>query len=321
MMTINPPRPGHPLFTRPTTAAPAMQLTERDLTILKLCFEHRFLDSDQIAALLKVQTQGARQRLRVRLQRLWQRQLVERPEDQRILRIREGYRPLIYALGHQGISILASRFGFDIEKIRWTQKHDQITAPFIKHALGISDFFTTLSQALRAQPEWAITDWRQGKAIFECVIVDAKAVSLRPDAFATLTHQLPDGLPRPSHFLIEYDLGSVREDTMAERYRRYWAYWKRINEEDRLSRGQLALSRQPNQPRALPIHKGFRVLSVTQNPTRAKNLCALARQADDDQRGSTMFYFTHRQWAIDNPASLLTPIWLTPADSQPRSLL
>jgi len=312
----------NPLFTRPASAnsRPGLQLTDRDLQILHLCYRHRFLDSDQIAALVGAQTKG-RHQIRVRLQKLWLERYLERPEDQRILRIREGYRPLIYSLGHKGIAAIAEGLGLDIAKVRWTQKHDQIRAPYIKHALFISEFFTTLAIALKQHPGWQLTDWRQGRSIFEQVTLDHKTVSLRPDAFFTLTEPPQQGPPQAHHFLLEADLGTIREKSMLDRYRRYWAYWKRIRDEERVGRGQLPQGRQPRQPRALPIPKAFRVLTISANPTRANNLTTLARQADDDKRGSTMFYFTHRQWAIDNSAPLLKPIWHTPADSQPRSLL
>lgn len=311
-----------PLFTRPPSAngRPGLQLTDRDIQILHLCYRHRFLDSDQIAALVDASTKG-RHQIRVRLQKLWNEKYLERPEDQRILRIREGYRPLIYSLGHKGITAIAEGLGLDIAKVRWTQKHDQIMAPYIKHALFISEFFTALALALKTHPDYKLTDWRQGKAIFEQVTLDHTTVSLRPDAFFTLTEQPGQGPPQAHHFLLEADLGTIREKSMLDRYRRYWAYWKRIRDEDRARRGQRVLERHPAQLRALPITKAFRVLTISANWTRTKNLTTLARQADDDQRGSTMFHFTHRQWSIHNSTSLLSPIWLTPADNQPRSLL
>lgn len=322
-MSIKTKPQGHPLLTRPRSleGRPGFELTARDVEILNLCYQHRFLDSDQIRALLNATTQGRRQRLKVRLQHLWLHGYLERPKDQLILRVRDRYRPLIYALGFKAIPILAEQKGLDIQKVRWTQKYDQVKAPFLQHALFISQFFTALSLALRDHPFYSLTSWQQGKNIYEQVVMKGKAVSLRPDAFFVLREALPHRPAKAHYFLLEADRGTVRERTMLERYQRYWAYWKRLNNEARVAQGRLSFGPLPEQPRVLPIEHAFRVLTVTLNRPRADNLTRLARQADDDKRGSRMFYFSQAQWSLAEPRPIIAAIWQNPADNNCYSIL
>ncbi|MFC1719061.1 hypothetical protein ACFL6S_35745, partial [Candidatus Poribacteria bacterium] len=58
----------------------------------------------------------------------------------------------------------------------------------------------------------------------------------------------------------------------------------------------------------------FRVLTLTISKQRMENLIRVTQEADDRERGSAMFWFaTERDISIDNPGTILKPIWKTAA--------
>ncbi|MFQ5998789.1 MAG: hypothetical protein ACE5KO_05735, partial [Candidatus Bathyarchaeia archaeon] len=59
----------------------------------------------------------------------------------------------------------------------------------------------------------------------------------------------------------------------------------------------------------------FRVLTLCTSERRKENLRELAKYADDRKQGSAMFMFASEQsFSIDDPETILKPIWQTPVD-------
>ncbi|MBA7669157.1 hypothetical protein ES703_77285 [subsurface metagenome] len=69
-------------------------------------------------------------------------------------------------------------------------------------------------------------------------------------------------------------------------------------------------------------HQRFYVLTIAKTGKTKKNLRKITRGADERKRGSLMFWFTSEEnYNIQEPESILGPIWQTPKDDTYHSLL
>ncbi|MCC7375521.1 MAG: replication-relaxation family protein, partial [Verrucomicrobiales bacterium] len=90
-----------PRFTR-VEDPPAIELTERDLTILRHVGAHRFLTSRQITRLAASTPQPVVRRLN----RLFHHGYLDRPRAQIDYFHRGGSQPLVYGLGRRGLPVV-----------------------------------------------------------------------------------------------------------------------------------------------------------------------------------------------------------------------
>jgi hypothetical protein len=280
----------HLHYRRPETPQ-KVKLQERDRTIFSLLLEHRLMSSAQLQALL-----GTQDALPRRLKLLWRAGYLERLNSLQ-LKFEDNYHHLIYTLAPKALTPLTHITGEKLNRIRWVMKRDQVSGPYLRHALKISEFYTALTLALRPQQAWRLIHWQQGREI-HLRFKQGPNSTIRPDALLILSG--PD--QEPKGFFLEMDNATIREAKMLERYKRYWQFWKAKGH----SRFKL---------------DSFRVLTICPNPTRVQNLRVLSRHADDEQRGSGMFLFAHQQWSATNSASVLSPIWRSPKDNSALSLL
>ncbi len=88
-----PTQPRRRLFRRLEESLPPLTLTERDIAILALVRDYRFINTAQIHALVG----GSQHNVTERLSRLFHHGYLDRPAHQRELRA-EGYRIMVYAL-------------------------------------------------------------------------------------------------------------------------------------------------------------------------------------------------------------------------------
>jgi len=127
--------------------ATTIQLTERDITILKALEQHRFLTTDHLLAL----TNGtSRQGITRRLRELYDAKYIDRPRAQMMALAYAEKRPMIYALGNEGAELLSNRFQMALPDVYWTEKNRRVKEKFVEHTLGISDFMVSLEMACRA---------------------------------------------------------------------------------------------------------------------------------------------------------------------------
>lgn len=131
-------------FRRSTSSA--IQLTERDITILLALEQHRFLTTDHLLAL----TEGSsRQGITRRLRELYDAKFVDRPRAQMMALSYADKRPMVYALGNEGAELLANRFQMPLPDVYWTEKNRRVKEKFVEHTLGISDFMVAMEIACR----------------------------------------------------------------------------------------------------------------------------------------------------------------------------
>jgi len=109
-------------FRRRLEQIGGLRLQERDIQIIRLVYGFRFLDSDEIKAVID----GSGQVILRRLQRLFHHGFLDRPPAQQALYPLSGPQKMVYALGDRGADLLAEKFGVDRGKIKWGEKNRQL---------------------------------------------------------------------------------------------------------------------------------------------------------------------------------------------------
>ena len=133
-----------PRFQRSSKIAP-IQLTERDRMIVRCVFQHRFLRSWQIAALVG----GSKQAVLRRLQLLYHHGYLERPRAQIEYFQPGGLRTFVYGLGDRGAELLRSTGTTPARALEWSAKNCAVKRLFLEHALLVSDVMVALELACR----------------------------------------------------------------------------------------------------------------------------------------------------------------------------
>ena len=282
-------------FTRERSKAPGIVLQKRDLKILELVYDYRFLRSDHIAAL--VQNGDAElktnQVILKRLQKLFHNGLLDRPRDQ-IRYDMQGSDRMIYALGNGGADVLTETLGIDRGKIDWSKKNREAKRYYLQHVLMISEFRTALELALRGRRDAELVFWRQGDDIRDKVVeTDEKGNNVRypiwPDGFFKI--RTPKGV---LHFFLEADRSTMTNARFVRKTRGYWAYWRAAGHTKKYG------------------IKTFRVLTITRSEARKENLRNATRRADGKQKGSAMFMFAcEKKYRLAEPENVLGAIWQT----------
>lgn len=269
------------------------RIQPKDLQLLKLLADYRFLTTYQILAL---QPRGIRN-LRRRLQFMFHSGLVDRPPMQHHYLQPQG--PIVYGLGKKGADLLAEKLEMQRGKIDWQAKNREARFPYIEHTLMISNFRATLFLALRHTKNTDLITWRQGPEIKAFVLLDGQRVAVIPDGFFSIEQ---DG--RQSHFFLEVDRSTMSQRRLLRKMQAYWQWWK--------DGGHL---------KSLGIPR-FRVLTLTVSEKRKENLRKLARDADERKQGSPMFLFAcEKQFSLGKPQSILRPIWQSPVNDKWHSIL
>jgi hypothetical protein len=119
-----------------------LRLQERDLKIIQLVHERRFLSSDLVAALMP----GSRQGILRRLCLLFHAGYLDRPREQ-VKPFQPGSGPMVYALGNRGADLLHDVLGIPRERVDWTSKNREAKNVFLNHSLIISSFWASLKLA------------------------------------------------------------------------------------------------------------------------------------------------------------------------------
>jgi DNA-binding Lrp family transcriptional regulator len=120
-----------------------MELTARDVTILRAVNRHHFLRSHQIAALVG----GSRQQVLRRLQILYHHGYLERPPCQIDYYQRPGSRRIVYGLASRGAAHLRRVANIPFNRLDWTSRNRAVKRLFLEHALMVSDIMVALEIA------------------------------------------------------------------------------------------------------------------------------------------------------------------------------
>ena len=289
--------------TPPTTAAlveQALPLPERDLALLEALYEHRFLTSRQIRALLFHQHPDPRTRALVptrtgrvthrRLALLRQHDLLHR----RVLRKPDGSREPepYYCLSRTGAQLVAWRRGFPASEVR-ARAADALAGPlFVRHSLSCAELACALVSAARSNDGHACEPgWWQGERTSRASFrFRGRKLAVCPDGYtryqaATQLH----------HLFVEVDRATGTLARLAAKIDRYQDY----------ARSGAWEERYPVFPKLLLTTTSERrlqaLLARVEPPAEFVLLCADAAEL-----------------AARGP---LAPIWRQPGAPAPRSLL
>lgn len=296
-------------FKRPQEE-PRIILQERDLKILDLIDEFRFLDSMMLYKLIKLYYPGSYQdAIKRRLYKLWANGYLERPKEQVLLYLRDEQRHLVYTLAEEGTDILAAKLGKDREKLKWRLKQDELSYKFIEHALAISKFRTTLYLNQQEQG-FKILFWKgdgelQKKITFRIETEKQAALfrvkqqgekitlNVRPDSFFGLQKN-----NQIRFYEVELDRGSRTVKDMALKLLALYKLNQGIKERPLVLEG-------------FPINK-FKVLILSPSELRIKHLQESLRAIAERGEGLQRFLFTTiAKVDLNKPEALLEPIWQT----------
>jgi len=170
----------------------------------------------------------------------------------------------------------------------------------IDHTLMITRFRATLDLALQPQQKTHLSLWQKESADLKAVIkLKGQRLVVKPDGFFTIQHR-----GKTLHYFLEADRSTMTRKRYLAKLRAYWLWWKQG--------GHQRTFKIPN----------FRVLTFTISEQRNQNLRQLAKQADDKKQGSPMFLFDcDKSFSLEDPATILNPLWQTPLNDNYHSLL
>ena len=296
--------PRLPRFERSPEAV-ALQLTGRDMELLRAVYRHRFLRSSHICALIS----GSRQQMLRRLKLLYHRGYLSRPRAQIDYYHHGGTSEMVYCLGPRGASLLKAELGGMFRAAPWDEDGDADRRVFLKHALLVSDIMAAIELACRQSNIRLLTEQDLAKANqpFRWKMnVQGQRFSVAPDRVFALEFIGADGNVRRSHFFLEADRGTmpVMRKTLLQTsfYRKLLAYeatWTQTIHEKRFG-----FSR-------------FRVLTVTASAERMKSLVEACSKL---KTGHGLFLFADPK-ILEQPHNILSHLCLTGRAAQTGTLL
>ncbi len=271
-------------------------LTPDDRQVFNWLLHHRFLRSDQIAALWqRSQYRGER-----RLRDLWQHHYLERPKDQLALWI-QGDSTMVYGLADRAARELVRSAGLqgkDPLKTRWKTRSDRVSFRFLEHSLMLSHYGVCLRLTLRQHPDIELT-WLQGREAYDKLQLrdrpdfDWERKYLTPDALIVLKH--PDWKEERA-FFIEADRGHIPLKEMEKRYKAYYYYWHdQVSPKYRWKDNGFGIER-------------MRILTITETPARAESLRRLLKSTEQ-------FLFSPQPWTLKHPERVLNS-WKAPGHKE-----
>jgi len=138
-----------PYFTRVAEEKrPSFSVQRRDIEILKAVMDHRFISSRQLKSLLWWIPERS---LLGRLKKMYHHQMLDRPSEQRVLRIMHNWHEMVYSLDDRGVDLLANNLGINKAKIKW--QANSANSSYLQHSLMISEFRITLTLATQLPEE------------------------------------------------------------------------------------------------------------------------------------------------------------------------
>lgn len=271
----------------------SLRLQPRDIEILRLIYEYRFLQAQHLMALLQASPIVVRRRL----MKLYHNQLVDRLHFP-LQFYSGGQEPFVYSLDLKGAALLATHLGIETTDLHWSIRQNKIGERYLRHGLMIANFHTLLFCGIRANGTIELVDWRQGKELDDSVTFQpgrgaAITVPVVPDAYCELEDKRP-GTEGRMYFFIECDRSTMSTARYFRKLQGYWHYWL-----------------QGKQTAKYGI-KDFRVLTVTKSRQRRDNLAEVCQAVADQRESGYMFWFAYEDdMALDQPGSVWQPIWKT----------
>jgi len=286
-----------PRYTRGATEVSCV-LTPRDLSILQAVESFRLLTSEQIQLLAEGSDQGILRRLQV----LFHAGYLDRLRPQFVNG--GGSAKMIYAITNKGIRTLHKEGLIqNPSKTDWNAQNRDLHDLSMGHTRLVSHIRATFLLACRANPNFTLLVWREGRQLQDTIEVALRekyaTVPVAPDGFLTLL----DAKGR-THFFVEADRGSMTLKRFTMKLKAYAAYYKQKKHTDKFG------------------IKHFRVLTVTSSTARCRNLVKAAEAADDVRESARLFRFAaEKDLPLSSPESVLDKIWIAPGRQELCSIL
>jgi hypothetical protein len=144
--TSHPRAPYRKRFIRKSNP-PKIELTERDIEIIRAVARWRFASSIQLWRLVG----GSRQKVLRRLELLYDHGYLDRPAAQIVQLYADGNKPTVYGLARAGAKLIASRDGIPLNRLDWTTKNVRAGGEFIAHTIETAEVMIAVALAARRQ--------------------------------------------------------------------------------------------------------------------------------------------------------------------------
>ena len=253
--------------------------TGRDRDIIRLVHRHRFIRSDQIAALLR----ESRQSVVRRLQLLFHHGYLERPHAQLGFVAGGGSHPIAYGLGKRGAALLRRELYFPVAATVANEDENTVGGMFLDHALLVTSVMVALELACRRQgvrllhEEELVLPVEKQPFQWWVKIQGGTNLGVIPDAVFALEYPDHSGQMQRAYFFLEADRGTmpvVRKNLVQTSFFRkllaYEATWT-----NKVHQRHLGIPR-------------FRVLTVT---TISDRVDSLLKACAELKRGHGLFLF------------------------------
>jgi len=266
------------------------QLTERDIEIVRIVSNHRFIRSTHIAQLLDANHEKISRRTAL----LFHHAYLDRPPAQ-LEYYRAGSDRMVYALANRGAQLLIHQHGLETANVDWARKNFEAKRAFMLHQLAVVDLRVALTLAVRARPELTLIEpdaliaampaatQALNKPIAWRVKVQHKGspqeIGVHPDhAFAL---RFADGSKKC--YLVECDRGTMPVERAG------------LKQTSIVKKLLVYLSGHKQKMHVRHFGwKAFRVLFITNTPKRAANIRdAILRTPD--LKNSELFYITDQR--------------------------
>jgi hypothetical protein len=294
MSTTNARRPR---FARAADSISAMKMTQRDLEILRLVAEHRFVRSTHLISLLG----GSRVNLLRRLQKLYHHGYLERPHCQIDYYHKGGTRPMVYGLASRGAGRLRRDLDIPFHRMGWDRPSRFQENPgrlFLNHALLITDIMVTVELACRETLGTRVLSADQipnaGSPLpqsplfkWNVKVKGHRSLGIIPDKVFGLEFSGGTEGRNQIWFFLEADCGSMpvirKRLDQTSIYRKLVAYAESWTQ--KVHTEKFGLSR-------------FRVLTVTTSGERSHDMAEAAKKLE---RGHGLFLFTDSETLMAAP--------------------
>lgn len=274
-----------------------LQLTDRDLQIIRLVHRHRFLRSSHVIDILC----GSGQSVLRRLQLLYHQGFLERPRAQLDYYHQGGSRHIIYGMGSKGAAVLKQQMGLADRRVRWGEKNRTIGRIYLDHVLLVSDVMVAIELAcmkkgLKFIPgHELIPRFKPQSLRWKVGVGNGMRLGVIPDCVFAVEHLDEDGEPKRAIFFLEADRATM--PVARKNLSQTSLYRKLLSYEATWSQG---------------IHKTFgfhrfRVVIITTSAERVKSLVEACSKL---KHGHGLFLFADKS-VLRNPDLLSSPLWQT----------
>lgn len=274
--------------------AQSIQLTKRDLEVLRGLFESRVMTSAHIAALY---FKGSREAAKKRLQKIKAAGLI----NERKRRVNE---PAVFFLTRKGFSLLADEGqleNFPKLSVSAFEKRADVSALTIRHELEVMDVKAAFYSALKKSETFSIAEFSTWPRLHEFKASrpgQATEVLVKPDGFVRIHEKEKDGAVSEHTFFLEVDRSSETQGTLVNRAACYLDYYKSGGFAIANGAGRSSYKEFP-----------FRVLFVLKNAERRNNTAE--RLIGNNPPIRTLVYLSTFSEVLTDP---LGKVWVRPTD-------